>query len=161
MVTNGRFTFKSRTDIEAVKKKRERINVRYALVGLGIGVVMLVPDIIGAIIWGKTPVMTFMESKYRWDFLIILGLVSAVCFYCYDKTKMKQREREIWRAARAADAFARAELLLDSGLNQGSVRMVRKALEKLDTIRESFAEMEEYRELVSNGRAWLREHEGD
>ncbi|MEJ2421235.1 MAG: hypothetical protein P8018_05830, partial [Acidobacteriota bacterium] len=58
-----------------------------------------------------------------------------------------------------ADAFTTAELLLDSGLKQGSVRMVRRALKKLEAVRDSFTEMEEFRELVANGRAWLREHE--
>jgi hypothetical protein len=88
---------------------------------------------------------------------VAVGVVS----YFYEVSKTRQRQYAVYRAARVADVFTKAELLLDCGLNQGSVRMVRKALEKLDTIRESFAEMEEYRELVSNGRAWLREHEGD
>ena len=159
MDNNEKYTFKTRADIEVVKKERDRISVRYGIIGAGVVVIGCCINATTDIMWGITPLTSWMESKYRWDFWIIFCVVVGIVSYFYEGTKMRQRDKSVYRAARVADAFKKAELFLKSGMISGSVKMVREGLERLEAIKGSFAEMEEYQELIVNGRAWLRECE--
>lgn len=155
MVSEIACTFRSYSEMEAIKKQKERISVAWGLVGVGLILAYLAIDGTCQILFNITPLSSMLDSPYRWRFLISLGIVGGVLYYFFDRSKLQARNKAIYQAYAIVKAFEDNAANLENGISSNSPHLVNDAIAQLKNLRNYFREMKEYEELLDKGNAWL------
>jgi hypothetical protein len=135
-----------------IEKQRNRIAVRFGLIGAGFCFIVAVPGVLNEIFSWNLPYKAFLNSK---TYLIGGTVLFYVLASLYERTNLFKRNGAILKAYLKVAAYNRAEKKVESGIYWGSAKRVKKGLECLAELDSWFSEMPEYRELQDKGRAWL------
>ena len=157
MATYPECSFKSRADMQAVRRNFNRNMMVGACIGAGAFFGGLIIDTICAVLFSKKPITSFLNSDYG---LLFLFLFATIFVWFFGKSEFYKRVIEnVGRANLIVMQFYKAEFELEHGIKQRNVERVTRGIARLEGLEPSFSEMPEYNELLAKGRAWLSEHQ--
>ena len=152
------YPIRSRADIENLKRRRDRIRLGWAMVGVALLGFMCLLNVLCKMIF-KESLFGYLDSPLRWIILGSFGVAGLLAYSLFlDGTKLEARNMAILRACLIVDAFEKAEKKLILALSSGSFQPAKDAVEKLENLQEPLQEMKEYQELLNKGRKWLSDH---